>query len=125
MTKATGPPADQPDVAPICRGRLRDLGAEAFAAIAEAAERCELLGVERFAELLLRAGRLDGPALLFDAWSGETIDARTLAAHVGQVCVEHGRVSRRRPRPPGVALALCIGRLHRQRPTRPAPGAPG
>ncbi|MGK3110639.1 hypothetical protein [Streptomyces sp. WAC05858] len=80
MAKAT----DQP-VAPLWRGELRDLGAEAFAAVAEAAERAELFEVERFAELLLLAGRLDGPALLFDAWVGETIDARTLAAHVGCV----------------------------------------
>ncbi|AIA08577.1 hypothetical protein DC74_8173 [Streptomyces noursei] len=64
---------------------LRDLGAEAFAAVAEAAERGELLDTGRFAELLLRAGRLDGPALLFDAWFGEAIDTRTLAAHVGSV----------------------------------------
>ncbi|MFJ5592825.1 hypothetical protein ACIQCG_24130 [Streptomyces noursei] len=64
---------------------LRDLGAEAFAAVAEAAERGELLDTGRFAELLLRAGRLDGPALLFDAWFGEAIATRTLAAHVGSV----------------------------------------
>ncbi|PJN36650.1 hypothetical protein CG747_32495 [Streptomyces sp. CB02959] len=67
------------------QGNPRDLGAEAFAAVAEAAERGELLDTGRFAELLVRVGRLDGPALLFDAWFGEAINTRTLAAHIGWV----------------------------------------
>ncbi|MGW2259074.1 hypothetical protein ACWCXE_14755 [Streptomyces sp. NPDC001780] len=35
--------------------------------------------------MLLRGGRCDGPALLFDAWFGYVIDAGTLAAHIGRV----------------------------------------
>ncbi|MGY1548283.1 hypothetical protein [Streptomyces sp. MN6] len=85
MTKATTLPAGQPAATPLPQGEPRDLGAEAFAAVAEAAGCGELLDAGRFAELLLMVGRLDGPALLFDAWSGETIDASTLTAHVGQV----------------------------------------
>ncbi|MFI7087608.1 hypothetical protein ACIBUR_28940 [Streptomyces anulatus] len=54
---------------------MRDLGAEAFATVAEAAARGGLLDAERFDELLLHAGRLDGPALLFDAWVGEAATA--------------------------------------------------
>jgi hypothetical protein len=74
MTNALSP-ADEP-----C-----DLGAEAFTTVAEAAKRGEIFGVDRFAGLLLQAGRLDGPALLFDAWFGQVIEAETLAAHVGKV----------------------------------------
>lgn len=44
-----------------------DLNEEAFAAVAGAVERGELFAAGRFAELLLMAGCLDGPALLFDA----------------------------------------------------------
>ncbi|MEV4505443.1 hypothetical protein [Streptomyces klenkii] len=76
---------NQPAATPLSQGEPRDLSAEAFAAVAEAAECGELLDAERFTELLLMAGRLDGPALLFDAWFGKTIDAGTLAAHVGRV----------------------------------------
>ncbi|WP_439681712.1 hypothetical protein [Embleya sp. MST-111070] len=85
MTNTPHPPPDRPAEGTTLRGRVRDLGAEAFAAVAGASTRGELLGAERFADLLLRAGRLDGPALLFDAWFGEAIDAGTLAAHVGRV----------------------------------------
>ncbi|RLU82562.1 hypothetical protein CTZ27_30030 [Streptomyces griseocarneus] len=62
-----------------------DLVAEAFAAVAEAAEHGELLDADRFAGLLLQAGRLDGPALLFDAWFGQVIDVGTLSAQIGRV----------------------------------------
>ncbi|MEU5417858.1 hypothetical protein [Streptomyces sp. NPDC020667] len=74
MTKAISSP-DEP-----C-----DLEAEAFAAVAKTAEHGEVLGADRLAELLLQAGRLNGPALLFDAWFGQVIDVGTLVAQVGRV----------------------------------------
>jgi hypothetical protein len=53
MTEATSPPsATAPPV--------RDLQAEAFTAVAQAADHGELLSTERFAALLLLAGRMDG-----------------------------------------------------------------
>ncbi|MFD9596799.1 hypothetical protein ACFWA9_29180 [Kitasatospora sp. NPDC059973] len=84
MPKTTST-ADEQQLAAGPGSELRDLSEEAFAAVAEAAECGELLDADRFAALLLKAGRLDGPALLFDAWFGQAIDAATLAAHVGQV----------------------------------------
>ncbi|MEV6421642.1 hypothetical protein [Streptomyces sp. NPDC051662] len=84
MTKASSPPTVQA-ATPIPQGEPCDLGAEAFAAVAEAAKQGELLDCARFGELLLWAGRLDGPALLFDGWLGEAIDVGTLAAHIGRV----------------------------------------
>jgi len=78
MTEATSPPT-----VPLLP--VRDLQAEAFAAVAQAADHRELLSTERFAALLLLAGRLDGPALLFDAWFGEVIEVGTLAGHIGRV----------------------------------------
>ncbi|GGX40935.1 hypothetical protein [Streptomyces noursei] len=85
MTKVTIPQTGQPSAPPLPQGDPRNLGAEAFTAVADAAECGALLDAGRFADLLLMAGRLDGPALLFDAWFGKTIDAGTLAAHVGRV----------------------------------------
>jgi hypothetical protein len=73
-----------PDRAPGL-GELRDLTAEAVAAVAEAARRGHRLGAEEFTALLVRAGRLEGPALLSTAWSTGTITAATLAVHVGRV----------------------------------------
>lgn len=74
MKKATNSP-DKP-----C-----DLEAEAFAAVAKAAEHGELLDADRIAELLLQAGRLNGPALLSTAWFSQVIDAGTLVTQVGRV----------------------------------------
>ncbi|MFF8909702.1 hypothetical protein [Streptomyces olivaceoviridis] len=74
MTKAIRPPDE-----------LRGVGAEAFAAVAEAVKPGGPLDADRFARLLLQAGRLGRPVLLFDAWFGQVIDASTLAAHVGRV----------------------------------------
>lgn len=74
MVKATGSPAEP-----------RDLSAEAFAVVAEAVEHGELLDAGRFAGLLLRAGRLEGPALLCKAWSGGVIGVGIFVAQVGRV----------------------------------------
>ncbi|MFF2548299.1 hypothetical protein ACFVUY_37880 [Kitasatospora sp. NPDC058063] len=84
MSNATGP-ADAPHHQPGPVHAPRDLNEEAFAAVTEAVELGEQLDAERFAELLLMAGRLDGPALIFDAWLGEVINEDTLAAHLGRV----------------------------------------
>ncbi|MFD4535659.1 hypothetical protein ACFWNL_18465 [Kitasatospora sp. NPDC058397] len=84
MPNTTGPAGRKSRPA----GRLqvvRNLNEEAFAEVAEAVEGGETLDAERFAQLLLRAGRLDGPALTFDAWFGEVIAEGTLAAHLGRV----------------------------------------
>ncbi|MFD8597642.1 hypothetical protein ACFV1L_21830 [Kitasatospora sp. NPDC059646] len=64
---------------------LRDLTEEALAAVAEAADLGEHLDADQLGKLLLQAGRLYGPALLYDAWFGEVIDAAALAAHIGRV----------------------------------------
>src|SRR5688572_18056294 len=43
------------------------------------------LDADGFVALLMRAGRVYGPALLLDAWYGDKIDAMTLAAVIGDV----------------------------------------
>jgi hypothetical protein len=56
------------------------------------------LDQQEFEELLGRAGRVNGPALLFDAWYGESLTHDVLAAVIGGVwsaaeypnqCLEH------------------------------------
>lgn len=44
-----------------------------------------ILTLASFDRVLLRAGRLDGPATLFDAWYGDRITTDTLAAVIGRV----------------------------------------
>jgi hypothetical protein len=44
-----------------------------------------ILDLEQFEEHLDVAGRVDGPAILLDAWFGKQISAETLAAVVGRV----------------------------------------
>ncbi|MEV6679444.1 hypothetical protein AB0N09_21705 [Streptomyces erythrochromogenes] len=53
-----------------------------FAAVAAASGP---ITTDDFNELLGRAGRVNGPALLFDAWIGRKISQETLAAHIGPV----------------------------------------
>jgi hypothetical protein len=60
---------------------VRDLAGEALAEV-RAAER---LDTDRFDDLLLQAGRVHGPALLFDAWYGKKINSETLTAVIGDV----------------------------------------
>ncbi|WP_413106176.1 hypothetical protein [Streptomyces sp. Inha503] len=79
MTKAT----DQP-VARLWLGELCDLEAEAFAATAEAAERAELLGVERrrsgspgLARVVRRGRPAERPAGPVELWRGSVPERRS------------------------------------------------
>ncbi|HLM20491.1 MAG TPA: hypothetical protein VK390_03075, partial [Propionibacteriaceae bacterium] len=56
---------------------LRDAAAEVLSV--------DHLSTEQLETLLSRAGRVNGPALLFDAWPGRKISRETLAAVIGDV----------------------------------------
>ncbi|MFF8960855.1 hypothetical protein [Streptomyces sp. NPDC014894] len=106
-------------------GELRDLAAEASAAVAEAARRGDQIGADRFAGLLLRAGRTEGPVLLSTAWSTGTITAETLSVHVGRVWSMAEYPDAALDRPVWTALFAAAGFTvdghPAERPTAPVP----
>jgi hypothetical protein len=70
-------PTHHSSIGPI----VRDLAGDSFAEV-HAADRLDL---DRFSTLLLRAGLVNVPALLFEAWYGKKISRETLTAVISGV----------------------------------------